>query len=390
MRVTGRYEQTVVAGETVRAFIPNPLPPHEPPLLLDERVTDQLLKAQLGLARLELAADLVPSIDWFVYAFVRKEAVLSSQIEGTQATLIDLLTFEAEGSPESAAEADVGDVCNYLDAVTYARAQMQDKGGLPLSMRLLNEAHRLLTQGARGSAKLPGEIRRSQNWIGGTRPGNARFVPPPPQILGELLSDFENYIHAEDELPLLIRAGLLHAQFETIHPYLDGNGRIGRLLVALLLEHWKLLSQPLLYLSLFIKRNREEYYRLLNAVRTEGDWEAWIVYFLDGVATIADEAVDTARELFAMVGADRTRVLSAKPSTVMALRLFEQLPHNPIVTVARARELLGTTKPTATNAIIALVNAGVLVESSGRKRNRSFHYAAYLDRLRAGTELAVE
>ncbi len=390
MRATGHYEQTAVAGETVRAFVPRPLPPSEPPLSLDAVAMDKLARAQHGLERLDLATDLVPSIDWFVDAFVRKEAVVSSQIEGTQATLIDLLAFEADGLSESATEADVKDVCNYLDAVTYARAQMREKRGLPLSMRLLNGAHRQLMQGARGSTKLPGEVRRSQNWIGGTRPGNARLVPPPPQLLGELLSDFEKYIYADDELPKLVRAGLLHAQFETIHPYLDGNGRIGRLLVALLLEYWKLLSEPLLYLSLYIKRNREEYYRLLNAVRTNGDWEAWIAFFLDGVAAIADEAVDTARELFALVSADRTRVLSAKPSTVMALRLFEQLPHNPILTMARARELLATTKPTATNAVTALVNAGVLVETSGRKRNRSFHYAAYLDLLAAGTELGAE
>jgi len=387
MRVTGRYEQTAVAGETVRAFVPRPLPPSGPPLSLDAVAKDRLARAHHGLERLEIATDLVPSIDWFVYAFVRKEAVVSSQIEGTQATLMDLFAFEAEGSPESATESDVIDVCNYLDAVTYARTQIRDQRGLPVSMRLLNEAHRLLMKGARGSTKLPGEVRRSQNWIGGSRPGNARFVPPPPQVLGELLSDVERYIYADDDLPELVRAGLLHAQFETIHPYLDGNGRIGRLLVALLLEHWKLLSEPLLYWSLYIKRNREEYYRLLNGVRTEGDWEAWIGYFLDGVAAIADEAVDTARGLFALVTADRTRVLAAKRGTLMALRLFEQLPHNPIVTVARARELLATTKPTATNAITALVNAGVLAEASGRKRNRSFHYAAYLDLLGAGAEL---
>lgn len=389
MRVTGHYEQSAVAGETVRAFVPRPLPPSNPPLSLDGVAKDKLARAHHGLERLEIATDLVPSIDWFVYAFVRKEAVVSSQIEGTQATLIDLFAFEAEGLPESATE-DVIEVCNYLDATSYARAQMREKRGLPLSMRLLNEAHRLLMQGARGSTKLPGEVRRSQNWIGGTRPGNARFVPPPPQLLGELLSDFERYIYADDGLPELVRAGLLHAQFETIHPYLDGNGRIGRLLVALLLEHWNLLSEPLLYLSLYIKHNREEYYRLLNAVRTEGDWEAWIAYFLDGVAAIADEAVDTARRLFALISADRKRVLSAKPSTVMALRLFEQLPNNPILTVARARALLGTTKPTATNAITALVNAGVLAETSGRKRNRTFHYSGYIDLLGAGTELGPQ
>ena len=387
MRVTGSYEQSTVAGETVMAFVPTPLPPANPPLALDDRAMNRLRKAELALARLELAADLVPSINGFVYAFVRKEAVVSSQIEGTRATLMDLLAFEAQGSSKSASDIDVGEICSYLDALVYARVQTQLKEGLPISMRLLNGAHRLLMQGDRGTAKLPGEIRRSQNWIGGTRPGNARFVPPPPQRLPETLSAFEKYLHAESELPPIVRAGLLHVQFETIHPYLDGNGRIGRLLVTLLLKHWGLLSRPLLYLSLYFKRNLEDYYRLLKAVRVDGDWESWMAYFLDGVASIAEEAVVTVRELSALVSVDRARVLAAKPTTVIALRLFEQLPRHPIVSVSRARDLIETTKPTAIKAVNALVESGVLVESTGRKRDRFFHYAEYLDRLRTGTEL---
>jgi len=369
------------------AFVPTPLPPANPPLALDDRAMNRLRKAELALARLELAADLVPAINGFVYAFVRKEAVVSSQIEGAQATLMDLLAFEAQGSSKSASDIDVGEISNYLEALVYARVQTQLKEGLPLSMRLLNEAHRLLMQGDRGTEKLPGEIRRSQNWIGGTRPEDARFVPPPPQRLPETLSAFEKYLHAESDLPPLVRAGLLHVQFETIHPYLDGNGRIGRLLVTLLLEHWGLLSRPLLYLSLYFKRNLKDYYRLLEAVRVDGDWESWIAYFLDGVASIAEEAVVAARELFALVSADRARVLAAKQATVIALRLLEQLPRHPIVSVARARDLLETTKPTATKAVNALVELGVLVESTGRKRDRFFHYTAYLDRLREGTDL---
>jgi Fic family protein len=334
---------------------------------------------------------MVPSLDWFIYAFVRKEAVLSSQIEGTQATLVDLLTYEADGEPTSdvTPNADVEEVCNYLDALTYARTVLADPKGLPLSIRLLNEIHQRLMRGVRGAEKLPGEVRRSQNWIGGTRPGNAAYVPPPPHALGEVLGALEKYLHSDDALPPLVRAGLIHVQFETIHPYLDGNGRMGRLLVTLLLEHWKLLAKPLLYLSLFFKRHREEYYRRLNNVRIEGDWEAWLDFFLDGVATIADEAVASARELFTLVSADRARVLSHDGMSVFAIRLFELLPRYPVVTVASVIKHLNTTKPTAGRAIELLVTADVLVETTGKKRDRSFVYRDYLERLRVGTELEI-
>jgi len=388
-RTTGRYERTTVGGEEVAAFVPHALPPAAPPLVVDTAVTARLRTAEQALVRLELAGEMVPSLDWFIYAFVRKEAVVSSQIEGTQATLVDLLTFEAQDSaePRAAPSADVEEVCNYLDALAYARAQLADPRGLPLSMRLLNETHARLMRGVRGAEKLPGEVRRSQNWIGGSRPGNAAYVPPPPHALGEVLGAFEKYLHAEDALPPLVRAALLHVQFETIHPYLDGNGRIGRLLVTLLLEHWKLLTKPLLYLSLFFKRHREDYYRRLNAVRSDGDWEGWLDFFLDGVATIADEAVASARELFALVAADRARVLAHAGMSVVALRLFEFLPRQPVITVASVMKLVATTKPTAGRAIELLVAAGVLVETTGKKRDRSFVYRGYLDRLRVGTEL---
>jgi Fic family protein len=388
-RATGRYERTTVGGEEVAAFVPHALPPADPPIFVDAALTERLRAAEQALVRLELAGEMVPSLDWFIYAFVRKEAVLSSQIEGTQATLVDLLTFEAQGGDEqgAAANADVEEVCNYLDALAYARAQLADPKGLPLSMRLLNQTHARLMRGVRGAEKLPGEVRRSQNWIGGSRPGNAAYVPPPPHALGEVLGAFEKYLHADDSLPSLVRAGLLHVQFETIHPYLDGNGRIGRLLVTLLLEHWKLLTKPLLYLSLFFKRHREDYYRRLDAVRIEGDWEGWLDFFLDGVGTIADEAVASARELFALVAADRTRVLAHEGMSVVALRLFELLPRHPVVTVASVMRLVETTKPTAGRAIELLVAAGVLVETTGKKRERSFVYRGYLDRLRVGTEL---
>jgi Fic family protein len=385
-RRIGVYARSVVGGEAVDAFVPLALPPSRPPLNLD-RLSHRLHLAERALTRLGLAGDMVPSLDWFIYAFVRKEAVITSQIEGTQATLVDLFTFET--SVQAEPNAEVREVCNYLDALDYARGQLAKEKGLPLSLRLLNEAHRRLMQGVRGANKQPGEVRKSQNWIGGSRPGNAVYVPPPPEKLGELLSAIEKYIHADDRLPKLVRAGLIHAQFETIHPYLDGNGRIGRLLIALLLEHWGLLRAPLLYISLFFKRHREEYYGRLNAVRTDGDWEGWADFFLDGVATIADEAVASARELFALVNADRVRLLAAETTSVSAARLFDQLPRRPIVTVASAIQILKTTKPTATRAIDAMVKLGILVEITGKKRDRSFAYQAYLDRLKVGTDLEL-
>lgn len=387
-RQTGRYEHIVVGGEEVAAFVPFPLPPRAPELVLDGRLAARLRAAEGALMRLDLAGEMVPSLDWFLYAFVRKEAVISSQIEGTQATLVDLLNFEAgEGA---APNADIEEVCNYLDALAYGREELTRPGGLPLSMRLLNEAHRRLMTGARGANKQPGEIRRSQNWIGGSRPGNAVHVPPPHMLVPELLSDLEKYLHGNDGLPPLVRAGLAHAQFETIHPYLDGNGRIGRLLIALLLEHWGLLKSPLLYLSLFFKRHREEYYRRLNAIRLDGDFEGWTDFFLDGVAAIADEATETARDLFAIVAADRAKILAAEAASVAILRLFEALPRHPVVTVASAMRLIGATKPTAIRAIDALEAAGVLEETTGRKRDRHFAYRAYVDRLRVGADLIRE
>jgi Fic family protein len=387
-RSTGRYERTTLAGEEVAAFVPAPLPPADTVLLLDSAFADRLRAAEQALTRLELAGEMVPSLDWFIHAFVRKEAVLSSQIEGTQATLVDLLTFEADDG--ATPNADVEEVCNYLEALAYARGQLSDPRGLPLSIRLLNETHQRLMRGVRGADKLPGEVRRSQNWIGGTRPGNAVYVPPPPHALAEVLSAFEKYMHDEDTtLPPLVRAGLLHVQFETIHPYLDGNGRIGRLLVTLLLEHWKVLAKPLLYLSLFFKRHRDDYYRRLSAVRVDGDWEGWTDFFLAGVATIADEGVASARDLFALVTADRGSVLQNDTTSAAAVRLFELLPRHPLVNVASVMKLLETSKPTAARAIDSLEAAGVLIETTGKKRDRWYAYQRYLDRLRVGTDLAA-
>ena len=384
-RQTGKYECTSVAGEEVAAFLPHPLPPASPVLEISPETEALLTRAKGALQILEVSGDMVPSIDWFVYAFVRKEAVLSAQIEGTQASLMDLLEVEASESPPD--DADIEEVCGYLDAMNYAWGERASEAGLPISTRLLSETHRRLLRGTRGSTKRPGEIRQSQNWIGGTRPGNARFVPPPPHRLPELLSSFEHYIHDDDDLAPLIRVGLLHVQFETLHPYLDGNGRLGRLLITLLLKHWGLLSRPLLYLSLFMKTHREEYYRRLSAVRTDGDWEGWIAYFLEGVAVVAEEAVVTARRLHDVVTAGRSLLHTRPNATVISLRLFELLPEHPMVTVSRVVTLLECSRPAATKALRVLEGAGILAPLDGRKKGRTWVYEEYLADLRKGTEL---
>ena len=386
MRKTGKYRKIIIAGEEVAAFIPSSLPPQNPQLQMDDEIIAFLQKAKHGLSQLALASEMVPSINWFIYGFVRKEAVVSSQIEGTQATLIDLLQFEADRS-EPSPNAEIAEVCNYLEALSYARAELIREDGLPISMRLLNRIHTRLMQGVRGRDKLPGEIRKSQNWIGGTRPGNAMFVPPPHTELPALLSAFEKYIHAEDEIHPLVRAGLLHVQFETIHPYLDGNGRIGRLLVTLVLEHWRLLPVPLLYLSLFFKRHRTEYYRRLAAVRTEGDWEGWTRYFLEAVSTIAKEATTLAKDLFALINRDRNRVLANSQVTIMTVKLFELLPEYPIITAVKVMDLLSTTRPTADKAVQTLLDIGILYETTGKQRDSAYGYTEYLDLLKVGTEL---
>lgn len=385
-RKTGEFRRSTVAGEAVDAFVPGALPPDDPSLALDGDVAQVLARAEHAVSRLDLAGEMVPSLDWFIYAFVRKEAVVSSQIEGTEATLEDLLTFEA--TPEGTKPgADIEEVCNYLDALSWARRELARPKGLPLSMRLVHGVHRRLMRGARGATKQPGEVRRTQNWVGGARPGLATYVPPPPQEVQRLLGDLERYIHAKDKLPPLVRAGLVHVQFETIHPYLDGNGRVGRLLIALLLEHWGVLHAPLLYLSLFFKRRRPDYYRLLNEVRRSGNWEGWTAYFLEGVGEIAEESANTARDLYRLVAKDRVRVVDAKNSSLTAVRLLELLPRHPVVTIPGSIRMLETTKPTATKAIGLLESLGILKETTGRKRDRVYKYVRYLDLLRTGTEL---
>jgi len=383
-RLTGHFRIARFADEEVRAFVPLPLPPADPPLILAGPLVPALAAANASLQRLAVAADMVASPEWFLYGFVRKEALITSQIEGTQATLQDVLVHEA-GQPAQRPD-DVRDVCNYVEALTYARRELARPTGLPLCVRLLREAHRRLMKGVRGSEMHPGEIRQSQNWIGGTRPGNARFVPPPPQDLPEALTALERWIHEPDPLPPLVRAGLAHVQFETIHPFLDGNGRIGRLLVALLVEHWGLLKSPLLYLSVAFKRHREEYYRRLDAVRLEGDWEGWTIYFLDCVRDAADDGVDAAQRLFTLISKDRTRLADHRLVTVPAIRLFDRLPSHPIITLSRAARILHVTKPTASKAMDALRKAGILHEITGRKRDRAYAYRKYLDVLTKDTD----
>ena len=383
-RITGRYQTTNVGGETVRAFVPVPLPPSQPELVLEGKLAALHAAAVAAVARLRVAGTMVPDADWFLYGFVRKEAVITSQIEGTQATLKDVLTYESTHKAER--PEDVQEVCNYVDALAYARGEIANPKGLPLSMRLLRAAHERLMRGARGADKEPGQFRRSQNWIGGTRPGNAAYVPPPPEVVPTALSDLERWIHHDDPLPPLVRAGLAHVQFETIHPFLDGNGRIGRLLIALLVEHWGLLSSPLLYLSVALKRHQAEYYRRLSAVRTDGDWEGWTGYFLECVHEAADDGVTTAQRLFALLSKDRQRLLNAPGTTVAAIRLFDALPRRPVVTLAGAIKALKTSKPTASKAISVLQYAKILRETTGKQRDRVYAYHGYLRLLTGDAE----
>lgn len=378
-RITGTYAVTTTLGEPVRAFVPHALPPARPPLVPAVWATSNDA-AVMALQRLSAVAGLVPSVDWLLYSAIRQEALMTSQIEGTQATLVDLFDEEA-GLVINNAD-DVEEVSNYLRAFQWAQAQLRSAQGLPLSVRLLSEAHRRLLDGARGVDKQPGELRRSQNWIGGTRPGNAAFVPPPAEQVPGLLADLERFIHAEQtDLPALVRVALVHAQFETIHPYLDGNGRIGRLLIAVLLEHWQLLPEPLMYLSGYLKQHQSEYYRRLSAIRTEGDWEGWVQFFLEAVQNAAAQSERAVVALASLVANDRRRLLAHPKANAISYRLFELLPTMPRLSVERVREALQTTFPTANAAIKLLEELGILTELTGQKKNRTFSYAAYIQLL---------
>jgi Fic family protein len=377
---SGRYITNTVAGESVRAFVPNPLPPRLPARLIAE-LEKPLRRAESALAKLELVGEMIPSLNWFIYAFVRKEALLSSEIEGTQTTLVDVLTYENTEQLAASAFEDIEEVANYVAAINHAFSQLGSARGLPVSARLLNNCHGILMVGARGAHKQPGAIRRSQTWIGGTRPGNAVFVPPPPEHIDDLIADLETYIHNPDDLPALLRVAIAHVQFETIHPYLDGNGRLGRMLIAMLLTQWGLLSSPLLYLSVYLKAHQKQYYDCLSAVRLSSDWGRWFAFFLTGIEEVANDAISTAQALYRRISADRTTLLAASGTTVTALQLVEHLPEHPVVSMPAVTTLLQTTKPTAGKAIEHLVLVGILREIGKRKRDRIFAYQRYLDEL---------
>ncbi|MBL8388269.1 MAG: Fic family protein [Hydrogenophaga sp.] len=378
-RITGSYVTLTTLGEPVKAFVPHPLPPSAP-ALAESAWADRNRRAELALARLSAVAGLVPSVDWLLYSAIRKEALMTSQIEGTQATLTDL--FDNEAGLAVSNDDDVEEVTNYLRAFRLVQSNLRDPAGLPISVRLLCNAHRLLLDGVRGAGKQPGELRKSQNWIGGTRPGNAEFVPPPAEQVPALLADLERYIHsAASGLPPLVKVALVHQQFETIHPFLDGNGRMGRLLIAALLEHWGLLPEPLMYLSGYLKQHQSTYYRRLSDVRTEGDWEAWVAFFLEGVEVAATQAERDIVALASLVAADRRRLLQHAKAGPASYRLFELLPTMPRFTVERARVALNTTFPTASAAVKVLEEVGIVTELTGQRKNRSFSYAAYIDRL---------
>ena len=383
--IIGQYHVTTAGSERIEAFVPMPLPP-DPPLEIDGTLQQALERALLALGRLDSISTLLPDPDLFIYSYVRKEAVLSSQIEGTQSSLSDLLLFELEQAPGvPQTDLDLVEVSNYVAALEHGLARL--RGDFPLSNRLLRETHGVLLARGRGSDKDPGEFRRSQNWIGGTRPGNARFVPPPHTHVPDCMTALERFLHADnDGLPLVVRAGLAHVQFETIHPFLDGNGRIGRLLITFLLHHGGALREPLLYLSLYFKQHREVYYDLLDLVRRTGDWEAWLAFYLEGIRHVATEAVASVERLERMFGADRTKVEDLGRRASSALRVHEALKAQPVQTLASTVDRTGLSFSGASAAMRLLVQLGIARELTGRRRNRLFAYDRYLAQLIKGTE----
>jgi Fic family protein len=363
------------------AFVPASLPPN-PPLQIDTDLRDKLDRAHLALGRLDSVTTLLPDTHYFLYMYVRKEAVLSSQIEGTQSSLSDLLLFEAD---DVEPETDVVEVANYVAAMDHAMRRVRE--GFPLSTRLIREIHEVLLRDGRGSEKQPGEFRRSQNWTGGTRPGNAAFVPPPPEMVGDLMGDLESWIDDRPlKTPTLLKAALSHVQFETIHPFLDGNGRVGRVLITLILCAEGILDEPLLYLSLFLKQHRSRYYELLTTVRSSGNWEAWVDFFAEGITESAGTAVATARRLADLALANRTAIGKIGRSAGTALRLHQELLHRPVRTATQLSRTTGISLPTTLNALKGLGDLGIVKEITGRRRNRVFSYAPYLEILNEGTE----
>lgn len=377
----GEYITTTMVGESVRAYVPRDLPPIPP---IDMQSLSNLVSdAMLALGRLDGVRSVAPDTSLFLYMYVRKEALLSSQIEGTQSTLSDLLLYENEQTPGAPID-DVEEVSTYVAALDHGLKRMED--GFPLSMRLMREMHGILLSTGRGSTKLPGEFRQSQNWIGGTRPGNALFVPPPPGSVLDLMTNLENFLHAKDDLPKIVKAGIAHLQFETIHPFLDGNGRLGRLLITLYLCSEGILEEPLLYLSLYLKTHRKTYYQLLNEVRDHGRWEVWLEFFLLGVKEVAEQANAAAKRISGIFEADAQKISNLKRAAMMARKVHEVMRQRPIVTIALITELCDTTVPTATNALRNLEKLGIVLEVTGKERGRIYAYTKYLEVLDEGTD----
>ncbi len=378
----GRYVTTKYDDETVRAFVPPPLPP-SPPIRL-ENLQQLLEEANQSLGRLDGLASVLPDLSLFLYTYVRKEAVLSSQIEGTQSSLSDLLLFENNEAP-GVPIADVQEVSNYVAAMNHGLARL--RGGFPMSLRLIREIHQILLSGVRGSGKQPGEFRQSQNWIGGSRPGNAAFVPPPPELLMDCLHSFENFLHEDrPDLPLLVKAGLIHVQFETIHPFLDGNGRLGRLLITFHLCERQVLREPILYLSLYFKAHRAAYYDLLDRVRTNGDWESWLHFFLTGVKETAEQAATAARQIIAMFHRHKSQIEKLGRASSSVMRVYQHVQRNPIISIPATARKIGISTPTVAKSLEHLQRLGILRESTGRERHRLFVYEPYLSILNEGTE----
>ncbi len=378
----GTNVTTTVTGEPVRAFIPPGLPPSPPVELAG--LYQHLDRANQALGRLDGLTTLVPDTKFFLYLYIQKEALLSSQIEGTQSLFSDLLLFENDAEPSVPID-DVEEVSNYVAAMQHGLRRIA--GGLPLSLRLIREIHAILLRGGRGANRTPGEFRRSQNWVGGTRPGNAAFVPPLPERLMEYLDNLERFLHDEEhKLPILVEAGLVHVQFETIHPFLDGNGRLGRLLITLLLCSKGALREPLLYLSLYFKTNRDRYYDLLQRVRTDGAWEEWLAFFLEGTEITARSAADAAKQILTLFAKDRDRIQTIGRAASSAPRVHEYMQKKPLAGIGAVSDELKLSIPTVTVALDHLVRLGIAKEVTGKRRARVFGYSRYLKILSEGTE----
>ncbi|MFO1483989.1 MAG: Fic family protein [Verrucomicrobiaceae bacterium] len=381
--LTGHFVPVSTLGEECRAFVPTALPP-APALVLDDAMHELLQDASLAVGRLDGQIDVLPDRQVFLYSYVRKEAVLSSQIEGTQSSLNDLLMHEMDLAPGVPLD-DVAEVSCYVAALELGMQRLAE--GLPISLRLITELHGQLLSSGRGSTKQPGEFRRSQNWVGGTRPGNARHVPPPPDMVLDCMGALEKFINNDPvKTGTLIKAALAHVQFETIHPFLDGNGRLGRLLIALILSAEGMLRQPMLYLSLYFKQHRSDYYAHLQNIRETGDWEAWLSFFLRGVKETADDAALTARRLWTIFREDREKLLALSGATGSLLQAHEQLQRVPLLSASKAAAKMNVSLPTATKAMQRLQTLGIVRETTGGKYGRLYAYDAYLSILSEGTE----